>query len=59
MQARYDAGRALEDAVYAARRGCDGVLHESLVLARGLIRWAEGVDRPRAVLEGAGRRQAT
>jgi beta-lactamase class A len=58
MQARYDAGRALEDAVYAERRGCDGVLGESLVLARGLVRWAEGYDRPRGILEGAGKRQA-
>jgi beta-lactamase class A len=58
MQARYDAGRALEDAVYARRRGCRSVLGESLVLARGLIRWAEGYDRPRAILEGAGSRQA-
>ncbi len=59
MEARYDAGRVLEDAVYAARRGCDGVLRESLILARGLIRWAEGYDRPRGILEGAGQRQAT
>jgi beta-lactamase class A len=59
MQARYEAGRALEDGVYAARRGCDGALRESLVLARGLIRWAEGYDRERGILEGAGRRQAT
>jgi beta-lactamase class A len=29
------------------------------VLARGLVRWAEGYDRPRDILEGAGRRQAT
>lgn len=59
MQARYDAGRALEDAVYATRRGCDGALRESLILGRGLVRWAEGYDRTRAILEGAGRRQAT
>jgi beta-lactamase class A len=59
MQARYEAGRSLEDAVYAERRGCVGVVRESLVLARGLVRWAEGYDRPRDILEGAGRRQAT
>ena len=57
MQARYDAGRALEDAVYA-RRGCDAVLWPAFILARGLVRWAEGYDRPRPILEGAGRAQA-
>jgi hypothetical protein len=41
MQARYDAGRALEIALYAARREC----RERLALARGLVRWAEGYDR--------------
>jgi beta-lactamase class A len=59
MQARYDAGRALEDAVYGARRGCASVLGESLTLGRGLVRWAEGYDRLFGRLEGAGRRQAT
>jgi beta-lactamase class A len=59
MQARYDAGRALEDQVYAARRGCARSLGEALVLARGLVRWAEGYDRPRPILEGAGKAQAT
>jgi beta-lactamase class A len=58
MQARYDAGRALEDEVYARRRGCAS-LREALILARGLVRWAEGYDRPRSILEGAGQRQAT
>jgi beta-lactamase class A len=58
MQLRYDAGRALEDAVYAERRGCVTTLRAALVLAHGLVRWAEGYDRPRPILEGAGRRQA-
>jgi beta-lactamase class A len=59
MQRRYEAGRTLEDAVYSARRGCDGVLGEALSLGRGLVRWAEGYDRPRPILEGAGRQQAS
>ena len=59
MQQRYEVGRALEDAAYAARRGCRSVLGEALILGRGLVRWAEGYDRPRAILEGAGKRQAT
>jgi beta-lactamase class A len=59
MQQRYEAGRALEDAAYAVRRGCRSVLGEALILGRGLVRWAEGYDRPRSILEGAGRRQAT
>jgi beta-lactamase class A len=54
MQARYDAGRALEIALYAARRECA----ERLALARGLVRWAEGYDTLSRGLEGAGRRQA-
>jgi beta-lactamase class A len=54
MQARYDAGRALEIALYAARREC----RERLALARGLVRWAEGYDRLNGGLEGAGRQQA-
>ncbi len=59
MQARYDAGRALEDGVYAFRRGCARSQGEALVLGRGLVRWAEGYDRLRGILEGAGQRQAT
>ena len=57
-QARYDAGRNLEEAVYSLRapqRACR--LRASLVLAHGLIREAEGYDRPLPRLEGAGRRQ--
>jgi beta-lactamase class A len=59
MQARYDAGRDLEDAVYAARRGCASSLGETLILGRGLVRWAEGYDKVRGILEGAGQKQAT
>ena len=47
MQARYDAGRALEIALYGARRECA----ERLSLARGLVRWAEGYDRLNGALE--------
>jgi beta-lactamase class A len=54
MQARYDAGRALENAVYSRRVGC--AIH--LSLARGLVRWAEGYDRLHRRLEAAGRAQA-
>jgi beta-lactamase class A len=54
MQARYDAGRSLEIALYAARREC----RERLALARGLVRWAEGFDRLNGRIEGAGRQQA-
>jgi beta-lactamase class A len=54
MQARYGAGRALEIALYGARRGCA----VQLSLARGLVRWAEGYDRADGRLEGAGREQA-
>jgi beta-lactamase class A len=54
MQARYDAGRALEIALYAARRDCTA----RLSLARGLVRWAEGYDRVDGRLESAGRQQA-
>ena len=54
MQARYDAGRALEIALYAARRDCA----QRLALARGLVRWAEGYDRLNGRLEGAGRQQS-
>jgi beta-lactamase class A len=54
MQARYNAGRALENALLARRRGCAA----QLSLARGLVRWAEGYDRPFGRLEGAGRAQA-
>jgi beta-lactamase class A len=59
MQARYDAGRDLEDTVYAARRGCASSLGQALILGRGLVRWAEGYDKLRGILEGAGQRQAT
>jgi beta-lactamase class A len=58
MQARYDAGRDLEDTVYASRLGCASSQGQALVLGRGLVRWAEGYDRLRGVLEGAGRHQA-
>jgi beta-lactamase class A len=58
MQARYDAGRTLEDEAYARRRGCAGSLGQALILGRGLVRWAEGYDRLEPRLEGAGRRQA-
>jgi len=58
MQARYDAGRDLEDTVFAARRGCAGSHGQALDLARGLVRWAEGYDRLRSSFESAGRRQA-
>jgi beta-lactamase class A len=54
MQARYDVGRRLEIALYAARRGC----RTELALARGLVRWAEGYDRPSRTLEISGRRLA-
>jgi beta-lactamase class A len=58
-QARYDAGRNLEEAVYSLRRPqrrCR--LRASLTIARGLVREAEGYDGPSARLEGSGRRQA-
>ena len=58
-QARYDAGRNLEEAVYSLRtpqRRCR--VRASLTIARGLVREAEGYDRPLPRLEGAGRRQA-
>jgi hypothetical protein len=58
MQARYDAGRTLEDEVYARRRGCAGSLGQALILGRGLVRWAEGYDRLRRSLESAGRHQS-
>ena len=58
MQARYDAGRTLEDEAYARRRGCAGSLGQALILGRGLVRWAEGYDRLQSLLESAGRRQA-
>jgi beta-lactamase class A len=54
MQARYDAGRRLEVALYAARRGC----RAELALARGLVRWAEGYDRSSRGVENAGQRLA-
>jgi beta-lactamase class A len=58
-QARYDAGRNLEEAVYSLRRpqrSCR--LRTSLTIAHGLVREAEGYDRSSSRLEGAGRRQA-
>jgi beta-lactamase class A len=54
MQARYDAGRRLEDALYARRTGCVA----QLALAAGLVKWAEGYDRPFRSLEAAGRSEA-
>jgi beta-lactamase class A len=54
MQARYEAGRALEVALYGRRRGCA----QQLSFARGLVRWAEGYDRAEAALEDGARRQA-
>ena len=54
MQARYDAGRALEIELYGNRRDCAS----KLALAQGLVRWAEGYDRSAATDEAAGRRQA-
>jgi beta-lactamase class A len=54
MQARYDAGRALEISQYARRAGCP----YRLSLARGLVRWSEGYDRPVRALEDAGRSEA-
>jgi beta-lactamase class A len=58
MQARYDAGRTLEDEAYARRRGCAGSLGQALILGHGLVRWAEGYDRLDPRLEGSGRQQA-
>jgi beta-lactamase class A len=58
-QSRYDAGRNLEEAIFSLRprhRACS--LRAALTLAQGLIREAEGYDRPLVRLEGAGRRQA-
>jgi beta-lactamase family protein len=54
MQARYDAGRALEISQYARRTGCP----YQLSFARGLVRWAEGYDRQVRALEIVGRREA-
>jgi len=54
MQARYDAGRALEISQYARGAGC----RYQLSFARGLVRWAEGFDRTVRALETAGRREA-
>lgn len=54
MQARYNAGRRLEDALYAQRAGCSA----QLSLARELVRWAEGYDRASRSIEAVGRRQA-
>lgn len=58
-QARYDAGRNLEEAVFALRTSQPACrVRAALVLARGLVRQAEGYDRPLPRLEGAGGRQA-
>jgi beta-lactamase class A len=54
MQARYDAGRALEITLYGRPTACP----VALSLARGLVRWAEGYDRVNGTLERAGREQA-
>jgi beta-lactamase class A len=60
MQARYNAGRNLEEAVYSLRvPQPECRLRAALVLAHGLIRGAEGYDQFLPHLEGAGRRQAT
>jgi beta-lactamase class A len=60
MQARYDAGRNLDEAVYSLRRRQPECrLRAALDLAHGLIRQAEGYDQLRAPLEGAGRGQVT
>ena len=60
MQARYDAGRNLEEAVYSLRRGqLECRLRASLDLAHGLIRQAEGYDQDLARLKGTGRGQVT
>jgi beta-lactamase class A len=59
MQARYDAGRNLEEAVFALRSPRSACrLRAALVLAHGLVREAEGYDRQLTRVEGAGRRQA-
>jgi beta-lactamase class A len=59
MQARYDAGRNLEEAVYALRVAQPECrLRAALVLAHGLIRAAEGYDQDLQRLEDAGRRLA-
>jgi beta-lactamase class A len=59
MQARYDAGRDLEEAVLGSRVGLRRCLvHTALSFGHGLVRQAEGYDRPLSRLEGAGRRQA-
>jgi beta-lactamase class A len=54
MQARYDAGRALEVALYGRLRGCA----VQLELARALVRWAEAYDRAEKSMERE-RRAAT
>ena len=59
MQARYDAGRDLEEAVVGSRvllRRC--VAEAALSFGHGLVRQSEGYDRTRPRLEGAGQRQA-
>jgi beta-lactamase class A len=59
MQARYDAGRDVEEAVVGSRvllRRC--VAEAALSLGHGLVRQSEGYDRQLPRLEGAGQRQA-
>lgn len=58
MQARYEAGRDLEDSIAASRALRRCVAGSALSLGRGLVRQAEGYDRDEPRLEGAGRRQA-
>jgi beta-lactamase class A len=59
MQARYNAGRNLEEAVYSLRvPQTECRLRAALVLAHGLIRRAEGYDQLLSRVEGAGSRQA-
>jgi beta-lactamase class A len=54
MQARYNAGRLLENALSARRTVCGA----HVTLARGLVRWAEGYDQLNSRLEAAGHAQA-
>jgi beta-lactamase class A len=53
MQARYDAGRDLENFLYSRRSGCA----IQLSFAHGLVAWAEGYDRASPRQEDAGRRR--
>jgi beta-lactamase class A len=54
MQARYDAGRVLENTLHARPKACA----PQLSLARGLVRWAEGYDRLNRRLQATGHAQA-